>query len=179
MLGSKQNTLNKSLDFGGHFGHEVDEYKFNYMQWLSPWDLCEQFVATVLYCIDKLSKFIRFWTQIRELNSGHKFVLGFYVSIIAHMNFCSIYNFVLYKPFCAWEIINYPLFVGLWIIFLSDFKNFCTSILKTLLAVVRYPKTCCEWSFIFGLLCNFDIAINLIPKRFLLCEIFDRCTQLD
>jgi hypothetical protein len=34
------------------------------------------------------------------------------------MNFYNIYNFVLYKPFCSWEIINYPLFVGLWIIFL-------------------------------------------------------------
>jgi hypothetical protein len=64
MLGLKQNTLNKSFNFGGHFGHEVDEYKFNYMQWLSLWDLCEQFVATILYGIDKLLKFVRFWTHI-------------------------------------------------------------------------------------------------------------------
>jgi hypothetical protein len=40
----------------------------------------------VYYCIDKLSKFVRFWTQIWELNSRYKFVLGFYVSVIAQMN---------------------------------------------------------------------------------------------
>jgi hypothetical protein len=127
MSSLNQNTLNKSFDFGGHSSHEVDEYKFNYMQWLSLWDLCEQFITIALYfyyCIDKLSKFVRFWIQIQELNSRHKFVIGFYVYVIAHMNFCNIYNFVLYKAFCAWKIINYPLFVGLWIIFLSNFKIF-------------------------------------------------------
>jgi hypothetical protein len=40
----------------------------------------------VYYCIGKLSKFVRFWTQIWELNSRYKFVLGFYVSVIAQMN---------------------------------------------------------------------------------------------
>jgi hypothetical protein len=91
---------------------------------------------------------------------------------------CSIYSYVLYKPIVL-QGLSITLSVGLWIIFYQTPKVLCTWI-KTILAAVVYPKTSCEWSCISnGLIWNFDISINLICKFSLLCEMFDRCTQLE